>query len=72
MADLTPAAGEPRHIGGLFMLGLVSIPAVFVWLLFRPGYAWSLRKIVLFYAFGPTLIAFVLILTLAGLGIDVR
>lgn len=63
---------EPRHVGGLLMIGLVSLPAVFVWLLFRPGYAWSLRKTVLIYAFGPALIGMVVVVAGALIGIRVH
>ncbi|MGJ3647365.1 hypothetical protein ACLB0R_02680 [Sphingomonas sp. GlSt437] len=71
-ADPSQPEVEPRYVSGPLMVGLVSLPAVFVWLLFRRGYSRSLRRIVLIYAFGPSLIALILIIALALLSSALR
>ncbi len=49
--------GERRPIGVLLMIGLLTVPLVFGWLLLRPGYANSTRILVLVYALlGPALV----------------
>jgi len=46
---------EPRLVGPLLMLGLLTLPALFGWLLLRHGYPSSLRRAVLAYALFPAL-----------------
>jgi hypothetical protein len=41
---------EPRAISGPLMLGLIALPVVFIWFLFRPGYARSTRIAAAAYA----------------------
>lgn len=48
---------EPRKINLLFMTALLSVPILFVWFLFLPGYARSTRMAALLYAFAtPVLV----------------
>jgi hypothetical protein len=48
---------ERRPIGVLLMIGLLTMPLIFGWLLLRPGYANSTRIVVLVYALlGPALV----------------
>lgn len=49
---------KQRRIGGLLMLGLLTVPLLFGWLLLRPGYSNSTRIIVAVYALlAPALVA---------------
>ena len=64
---IAPAPAEPRRVRAPLMLGLIAVPIVFVWFLFLPGFAWSLRRVALVYAFLPVLLAamFVILTALA-------
>jgi len=44
---------EPRPVSMSVMLAILACPLLFVWLLFRPGYARSTRVAGLAYAFYP-------------------
>ncbi|MBA4048827.1 MAG: hypothetical protein C0476_09840 [Sphingomonas sp.] len=50
MSDTKP---DYRLVNEPLMVGLMAMPMLFVWLLFRRGYAPSLRWIVIIYAFMP-------------------
>lgn len=43
MTEPNMPSDEPRHIGGLLLLGLLAAAPVFVWFLLRPGFAKSTR-----------------------------
>jgi hypothetical protein len=51
-----------RPVGFVLMAGLVALPLLFGWWLLRPGYAPSLRWVVLVYALWPTVAAITVIL----------
>jgi len=46
-----------RPVGFMLMTGLIVLPLLFGWWLLRPGYAPSLRWVVLAYALWPTVAA---------------
>jgi hypothetical protein len=49
-------AEGPRRIGVPMMIGLLTVPLVFGWLLLRPGYSKTTRGVVAVYALlGPAL-----------------
>lgn len=48
----------PRPIGGLLMIGLLTVPLLFGWLLARRGYSNNTRAIVAIYALVAPTIAF--------------
>ncbi len=48
---------EPRRISGPLMLGLIALPIVLVWFLFRKGYSRSTRNAALAYAFAFPILA---------------
>jgi hypothetical protein len=53
-------AGEPRHLSGPLMLGIVALPIVFVWFLLRPGYSRSLRQAAFTYTVALPVLALVI------------
>lgn len=50
------APSEPKPVNGWLMIGLVTLPSVFFWLLLRRGYSNSLRTVVFIYAYGLALL----------------
>jgi hypothetical protein len=49
------AAPDQRHVGPLLATAIYALPAIFVWLLLRKGYAPSTRRAAFFYTAVVTL-----------------
>ena len=54
--DAVEGRATPRPISGVLMIGLVTVPLLFGWLLARRGYSNSTRAVVAVYALvAPTI-----------------
>jgi hypothetical protein len=59
---------EPRRLHPLLLIGMLSVPIVFVWLFLRKGYSRQLRTAAFVYTFTPILLGITAVAIMVATG----